>query len=200
MNTGLGDAANLAWKLAAVVQGWASDRLLHTYQNQRHPVGEQVIHNSSILLNLALGRRLWQRVARNVVPLVAGNIGPITDRLSETMSGIGITYPASSSAHEAVGTRAPDITLTPLVGGRPSRLYEALRSGRLVCVSSEPIRSQVPPDWAGHVDVEVPVSMHGIAATTVLIAPDGYVIWASDTGLEGAPPLESVLTTAAVTN
>ena len=40
MNTGLQDAANLGWKLAAAVQGWAPDGLLDTYEGERHPVGQ----------------------------------------------------------------------------------------------------------------------------------------------------------------
>ena len=38
MNTGLEDAFNLAWKLAASVQGWAGPRLLATYEQERLPI------------------------------------------------------------------------------------------------------------------------------------------------------------------
>lgn len=38
MNTGIQDAHNLAWKLAAVLSGTASHSLLHTYQLERQPV------------------------------------------------------------------------------------------------------------------------------------------------------------------
>ncbi len=38
MNTGVEDAANLAWKLAACVQGWAGPRLLDTYEIERLPI------------------------------------------------------------------------------------------------------------------------------------------------------------------
>ncbi len=39
MNTGMHDAHNLAWKLAAVLQGWADPTLLSTYESERQPVG-----------------------------------------------------------------------------------------------------------------------------------------------------------------
>ncbi|MFD8236860.1 FAD-dependent oxidoreductase [Streptomyces sp. NPDC059696] len=39
-NTGIQDAHNLAWKLAAVLDGWAGDRLLDTYDAERRPVAE----------------------------------------------------------------------------------------------------------------------------------------------------------------
>lgn len=38
MNTGIDDAANLGWKLAAVVQGWGGPRLLATYESERRPI------------------------------------------------------------------------------------------------------------------------------------------------------------------
>lgn len=41
LNTGLGDADNLAWKLSAALQGWAAPTLLDTYDSERRPVGEQ---------------------------------------------------------------------------------------------------------------------------------------------------------------
>ena len=40
MNTGIQDAANLAWKLDAVLGG-APDDVLDTYQSERHPIGKQ---------------------------------------------------------------------------------------------------------------------------------------------------------------
>ena len=38
MNTGIDDAANLGWKLAAMVQGWGGPRLLATYASERRPI------------------------------------------------------------------------------------------------------------------------------------------------------------------
>jgi 2-polyprenyl-6-methoxyphenol hydroxylase-like FAD-dependent oxidoreductase len=40
MNTGVQDAHNVAWKLAGVLQGWASETLLDTYEIERRPVGQ----------------------------------------------------------------------------------------------------------------------------------------------------------------
>lgn len=39
MNTGVGDAVDLGWKLAAMVQGWGGPRLLESYEAERLPVG-----------------------------------------------------------------------------------------------------------------------------------------------------------------
>ncbi len=42
-NTGVGDAVNLAWKIAAVIRGWAPVELLDSYEAERRPVAEQTI-------------------------------------------------------------------------------------------------------------------------------------------------------------
>ena len=41
MNTGVDDAVNLAWKLAAMVKGWGGPNLLATYETDRRPIGER---------------------------------------------------------------------------------------------------------------------------------------------------------------
>ena len=38
LNSGLEDVANLGWKLAAKLEGWGTDALLHSYSEERHPV------------------------------------------------------------------------------------------------------------------------------------------------------------------
>jgi 2-polyprenyl-6-methoxyphenol hydroxylase-like FAD-dependent oxidoreductase len=46
-NTGVGDAVNLGWKLAAVHQGWAPDELLDSYGVERRPIEKQTIELAS---------------------------------------------------------------------------------------------------------------------------------------------------------
>lgn len=41
MNTGVSDAIDIAWKLQALLEGWAGDRLLGSYHRERHPIGER---------------------------------------------------------------------------------------------------------------------------------------------------------------
>jgi 2-polyprenyl-6-methoxyphenol hydroxylase-like FAD-dependent oxidoreductase len=43
LNLGLGDALNLGWKLAAVIQGKAPPELIDTYYSERHPIGARVL-------------------------------------------------------------------------------------------------------------------------------------------------------------
>lgn len=39
MNTGVGDAVELGWRLQAVLEGWAPEEILSTYHAERHPIG-----------------------------------------------------------------------------------------------------------------------------------------------------------------
>jgi 2-polyprenyl-6-methoxyphenol hydroxylase-like FAD-dependent oxidoreductase len=41
MNTGMDDSSNLAWKLAALVQGWGGPGLLQSYETERRPIAER---------------------------------------------------------------------------------------------------------------------------------------------------------------
>src|SRR5262249_27768139 len=41
MNTGMDDASNLSWKLAALVQGWGGPGLLQSYETERRPIAER---------------------------------------------------------------------------------------------------------------------------------------------------------------
>jgi 2-polyprenyl-6-methoxyphenol hydroxylase-like FAD-dependent oxidoreductase len=43
MNTGIGDAVNLSWKLAAVLKGEAPDAILDTYESERIPFARQLV-------------------------------------------------------------------------------------------------------------------------------------------------------------
>ena len=131
MNTGIQDAANLGWKLAAVVAGWGGEALLDSYQAERHPVGRSVLRSSGLLVRLALVRSRWGRAVRNVATGVVLGIPPVGRRIAGMISGIGLRYPAPRGADRRVGTRAPDVALRD---GRS--LYEALRGGRFVLLGS----------------------------------------------------------------
>jgi len=47
MNTGIGDAVDLGWKLAAVCAGWGGDCLLDSYEAERRPVAERNVNEAS---------------------------------------------------------------------------------------------------------------------------------------------------------
>jgi 2-polyprenyl-6-methoxyphenol hydroxylase-like FAD-dependent oxidoreductase len=54
VSAGIQDAANLGWKLAATVNGWAPEGLLDTYHAERHPLGQQLVRNAQAAALLGL--------------------------------------------------------------------------------------------------------------------------------------------------
>ena len=172
MNTGIQDALNLGWKLAATVQGWGPPDLLDSYQRERHPVGELVLRMTDGAYRMVLsGSRLgvaWRRLLIRALLTVP----PARRRVTGLLTGIGLHYERPWGAHPWTGRRIPDVTGTD---GR--RVYEALRGGGFVLVDST--------GWAAtahglhHVAV-VPVRQVRRAPAAVLVRPDGYVAWATD--------------------
>ena len=64
MNTGIGDAMNLGWKLVAAVNGSAPPWLLDSYENERHPVGALVLRMTDAFNQVVLGSSKVQRLLR----------------------------------------------------------------------------------------------------------------------------------------
>lgn len=67
MNTGIGDACDLGWKLAAVVHGWAGEKLLDTYETERRPIAVR---------NVAAAADNAAKLKRHTVPPILEDPGP----------------------------------------------------------------------------------------------------------------------------
>ncbi|MBV9859468.1 MAG: FAD-dependent oxidoreductase [Alphaproteobacteria bacterium] len=76
MNAGIADAANLAWLLTAVVQGWADPAILDAYQRERLPITEQVSH-------FAMNHAQEMIRQRRAVPAEIEQPGPAGDRVRD---------------------------------------------------------------------------------------------------------------------
>lgn len=118
MNTGIQDAFNLGWKLAAVEQG-ADPALLDSYEAERLPVARDVLELSTRLVATTLAPKTEGLVAR-----------------TEDTTQLGIRYRESPLSHERrlapggdlrAGDRAPDATALLDRDGRAGRLFDALR-------------------------------------------------------------------------
>lgn len=57
MNTGVGDAIDLSWKMAATLRGWGGPKLLQSYETERRQVGDRNIGASRYA---SQGRRKWR--------------------------------------------------------------------------------------------------------------------------------------------
>lgn len=172
MNTGIQDAANLGWKLAATVQGWAPPGLLDTYHAERYPVGRQVLRSSGALLRIGFTIPPVLVSVRNLLARAVTRMPLAADRLAGTLSGVSISYQAPRGAHPLTGKRVADL---PLADGR--RLYQALRDGRfLLAAGHGALGADATSGYGDRVEA---VTVARASATAALIRPDGYIAWAA---------------------
>ncbi len=61
MNSGVGDAIDLSWKLAAVLRGWGGPNLLKSYETERRQIGDRNVGASRYA---TIGRRKWRSMWR----------------------------------------------------------------------------------------------------------------------------------------
>ena len=61
MNSGVGDAVDLSWKLAATLQGWGGPGLLASYETERRQIGARNVDASR---HASRGRRAWRAAYR----------------------------------------------------------------------------------------------------------------------------------------
>lgn len=169
MNTGLQDAVNLGWKLAAVVQGRAGESLLDSYEQERYPVGRQALRISGAITRgvLSAPRSVRVRRLRDVVMPYVSRLSSLTALGERLLSGIGISYPAPRGSHPLTGRRVPDLRLAD-----GQRLYEVLRGGGFVLVT----RGHPVPEtqWLRR------AAPAGRLRSTLLVRPDGHIAWAAD--------------------
>ena len=126
MNTGLQDAANLAWKLAAVIRDGASADLLDTYDAERRPVGQQVVETSDRMFTAVAGQTGWEATVRDwlarPVSATIAHLDAVQHRAFRRLGQLGITHPPGRYVEDGaaglgqsgpqVGHRAPNAAVT----------------------------------------------------------------------------------------
>jgi 2-polyprenyl-6-methoxyphenol hydroxylase-like FAD-dependent oxidoreductase len=108
MNTGIGDAVNLAWKFAAVLNRCAGDSLLDTYELERIGFARRLVATTDRIFTMATAQGSIARIIRTrLVPVLV----PLLFRLPgarpllfRTVSQIGIQYRNSTLGAGAAGS------------------------------------------------------------------------------------------------
>jgi len=107
MNTGIGDAVNLAWKLAAVLNGGAPDRLLATYEQERIGFARRLVATTDRAFAVVTKQgRVARWVRTRLVPRIAPllfRLAPVRRFLFRTVSQIGVSYRTSPLSEGAAG-------------------------------------------------------------------------------------------------
>lgn len=94
MNTGLHDAANLAWKLSAVCNGSAPIRLIETYEAERLHAAREAFDRTERLTGAVTESNPLLRGARDVLGLLATVVPPLRQPLQRGLSGMDAVYTA----------------------------------------------------------------------------------------------------------
>jgi len=105
MNSGVGDAIDLAWKLEGTLRGWGGPRLLASYEIERRQIGGRNVAASRYA---SQGRRKWRSLWRNLDELVAA--AKVEQPKSNEMIGAELGYRYQDSpliANEPGGPEDP---------------------------------------------------------------------------------------------
>ena len=215
MNTGMDDASNLAWKLAALVQGWGGANLLQSYEIERKPIAER---------NTVAARELNKHLAnmpadrpRSSENSPAGEAArrEVSAHLADHGRGIRLDRRAARRALRRLadhrrGRRAASRRLPALHAvrraGRPRAALLADAGPRLWRLAVRPARrglhaAAARRQGAGHRSIEAAAHRRGVPLTVIdvpqadarelygrdlaLIRPDQYVAWRGN-----APPAD----------
>jgi hypothetical protein len=186
MNTGIGDAVNLAWKLAAVIKGETSEKILDTFEPERIGFARRLVATTDRAFTLvtkqsSVAQFVRTRVVPRVLPLMF-RIPPLRRFMFRTVSQIVVNYRGSALSVGAAGDiaggdRLPWIAIGPgedNFAPLTSLLWQAHIYGK-------------PPDGISETCAELHLPLHifpwhpqmrraGLSqAALYLIRPDGYV-------------------------
>ncbi len=167
MNTGIQDAFNLGWKLAAVVHGQAAPELLDSYAAERSPVAHRLVKGTRRATRMTLLRNPIAAFGRrHLAPHVTAR--PTVQRvLGRALTQLDVSYRdgtgGTEDAHLEVGDRFPRT--------------DVLDSTRFTLLHSGPkprgLHAAIGPH-AALIDIRQDTAPAGGAGLT-LVRPDGYL-------------------------
>ena len=209
MNTGIGDAVDIGWKLAAVLDGWGSNGLLESYEAERRPVAEIHVTRSTELYRQLTGYSggaaiaddtpEGERMRRQFVQEYHESEGKM-ESVNENVK-LGYCY-EDSPIIAPDGTRAPsDLSGAFIPSARPgTRAPHAwISKGRstldlfgngfvLLRFGKDPVTASGLVDAATAsgvpfqvVDINDPKITDLYERKLILVRPDGHVAWRGDT-------------------
>ena len=129
MNTGIGDAYNLGWKLARVVQGGAGDGLLDTYQLERAPAAAGVLQLTHFLVRVFGEHTRRAKLLRSGVLPLASRFSTAQRRAGARLGQLSLSYrhgPLAAASEPARG-RATVGVIRP--GDRVPQVDGLVRAG-----------------------------------------------------------------------
>jgi 2-polyprenyl-6-methoxyphenol hydroxylase-like FAD-dependent oxidoreductase len=192
LNLGLGDAANLGWKLAAVLAGDADETLLDSYTAERHPVAARVLANTRA--QLALLRPDPQSAALRALFTELMDLEQVNWYLTSMVSGLDVR--CASDGHPLLGRYCPDPGLFTADGPVPLAELTTDGGGLLLDLADDPAVGATAAGYAGRVRVVTARATNVGDISGLLVRPDGHVAWVADgTAPADLEALSTALTT-----
>jgi 2-polyprenyl-6-methoxyphenol hydroxylase-like FAD-dependent oxidoreductase len=199
MNTGLQDAYNLAWKLALVVKGRASEILLDSYEAERLPVAQRLLSTTDRAFTMLVSDNWLAGIFRTRIIAKVAAFAMTFERAKRlafrTISQTGIAYPDSPLSQTlaglpkgapVAGDRFPWLQLKLRTDGPVEDLFQQLDDTRynLIVIGQRAPSTEAPelddllithviPDDAHNVQELSRVGISGPAF--YLLRPDGHV-------------------------
>lgn len=162
MCSGLRDAANLAWKLAAVVNGGASQSLLDSYQPERAPHLRATIQMAIMMGRMVCTTSKWAALRRDLTFKLARLLGKLPDGPS--------AYPPIAAGIILAGSPAAGSYFAQPVAAGGARIDDCFGQGHWLISRSDLDRPELRAfaeylgDW-----------LDSHSAEAVLVRPDRYV-------------------------
>jgi putative polyketide hydroxylase len=206
-NTGVQDAHNLAWKLAAVLKGQASPCLLETYDLERRPVGRAATEDAAGragergLMKMQTGAQVAMSLLNK--PVVGKLMGKLAEKNMVKLLGYSYRYHSASIIEDHSSDKGGQLDGTP--GTRVPHLWVERQGQRLstldlcgggfVLLAGPAGGAWCEQARAAAASLQIWPASAGITASgALLIRPDGFVAWrARQASAGGQQELESVL-------
>jgi 2-polyprenyl-6-methoxyphenol hydroxylase-like FAD-dependent oxidoreductase len=208
MNTGIGDAVNLAWKIAATLKGGAEPRILDSFEQERAPFARRLVQTTDRAFELVsadgpLAKQVRLRLAPHLIT-TAWKSAALRRFLYKTLSQIQIRYRASSLSEGSAG-RVHGGDRLPWIPRQSGDNFDALRSlAWQVHVYGEASSALRRACDARKISVEAfawtyTAARAGLARDAAyLVRPDGYVGLAA-LGSDAAAAVERYLDARGIT-
>ena len=162
MCSGLRDAANLAWKLAAVIKDDARDTLLDTYQPEREPNLRATIDMAIMMGRMVCTTSKWSAMLRDVKFSVARVLGKLPNAPP--------AYPPISAGVILAGSAAAGSYFPQMIADDGARIDDLLGSGDWL-FSRNALQSEPIQPFAAQIESWFDT----VGADAVLVRPDRYV-------------------------
>ncbi|MGW5386588.1 FAD-dependent monooxygenase [Nocardia sp. NPDC003963] len=181
LNTGMLDAVNLAWKLAADVRGRAPAGLVDSYHTERHYAGARALRQTRAQVALRRGLDPAAEALREVVGELLGE-ERTARRIAGFIAGTDVRYDLPNpNGHPSTGTFAPDLALR--AGAGATTLAGLLHTARpvLLDLGGRAELREIAGGWADRIDIRT-ATTDDRPADALLIRPDAHIAWAATVG------------------